>query len=274
MTRAALVNILCMPRGGGSINPVSGSGVVIDPLGIILTSAHVAQYVLLSQAAKVDLACTIRSGAPARPLWRAKTLFISPEWVGAHAKQINEDRPTGSGEHDYALLAITETLDGKPLPTTFPYLAVDTRPGIAFLDDSVLTAGYPAEFVGGIVAQQNLYPASTISPVHNLLTFGTGAVDMFSVGGVIVAQGGSSGGAVVNAWGRLVGIVSTTSDGDTTAQRDLRALSLSYIDQRLASERGLDLQQLLENDPLLEAKSFSEDRAQALIRTYLNTITY
>ena len=44
ITRPALVNILCRPRGAGPIaSPISGSGVIIDPRGVILTNAHVAQ---------------------------------------------------------------------------------------------------------------------------------------------------------------------------------------------------------------------------------------
>src|SRR3989344_252919 len=45
--RAAVVNILCITGSGGPLNSISGSGVIIDPRGIILTNAHVAQYFLL-----------------------------------------------------------------------------------------------------------------------------------------------------------------------------------------------------------------------------------
>ena len=75
ITRPALVNILCRPRGAGPIaSPISGSGVIIDPRGVILTNAHVAQYVLLSQSPQIDLVCTIRALSPARPLWKAEAL--------------------------------------------------------------------------------------------------------------------------------------------------------------------------------------------------------
>ena len=64
LSRSALVNIFCVPAGStGSI--ISGSGVIIDPKGIILTNAHVAQYVLLSQDPALNLTCSIRNGSPA-----------------------------------------------------------------------------------------------------------------------------------------------------------------------------------------------------------------
>src|SRR3989344_8595044 len=43
-TREALVNIICTSRRGGAFNLISGSGVVIDPRGVILTNAHLGQY--------------------------------------------------------------------------------------------------------------------------------------------------------------------------------------------------------------------------------------
>src|SRR3989344_1157804 len=45
--RPTLVNILCGARSG-TFRPISASGVIIDPRGVILTNAHVAQYFLLA----------------------------------------------------------------------------------------------------------------------------------------------------------------------------------------------------------------------------------
>ncbi|MBI4087812.1 trypsin-like peptidase domain-containing protein [Candidatus Kaiserbacteria bacterium] len=253
-TRMALVNILCMPQNG-SLRPISGSGVIIDPRGVILTNAHVAQYVLLSESPQVDLSCFIRDGSPAAAHWRATVLYIPPAWVEVHASDIKVARPTGTGEYDYALLLISDSLDGSPLPA-FSYLPVDTREGVAFLDDQILAGSYPAEFLGGIAAQYNLYSASSVTTIKQLLTFSSGTIDLLSLGGIIEAQSGSSGGAVVNAWGHLVGIISTTSEGDTTADRDLRAISLSYIDRSIAADNGFDLRALLAGDVAAEATDF------------------
>ena len=270
-TRQALVNILCMPKRG-TLNPISGSGVIIDPRGVILTNAHVAQYVLLSQGPDIDLTCTVRTGSPASPRWRANILYLPPVWVDQHVAEINKSQPMSTGEHDYALLSITGNADGSPISGQFPYLPVDIRNGIGFLNDAVLAAAYPAEFVGGISAQNSLYPVSSVTTIKQLLTFGPGTIDSFSVGGVIAAQGGSSGGAVTNAWDRLIGIISITSAGATTADRDLRAVTLSYIDQDFKAQTGKSLSQFLAVDPLSGALDFARDTAPALLSKYLQQL--
>lgn len=274
-TREALVNVLCLPQNG-SLRPISGSGVIIDPRGVILTNAHVAQYVLLSQDPRVDLSCLIRSGSPAVVRWKAEVLFLPPAWIEVHASDIKVERPTGTGEHDYALLLVTKSLDGSPLPSSgggFPFLSLDVREGVAFLDDQVLAASYPAEFIGGITAQFNLYSVSSVTAIKQLLTFDTGTVDLLSLGGIIAAQGGSSGGAVVNAWGQLVGIITTTSEGITTGERDLRALSLNYIDRDIATESGLNLIGILNGDVVAEVTDFEAHIAPRLTQLLIDEIS-
>lgn len=242
--RSALVNIFCTPRGG-SLAPISGSGVMIDPRGIILTNAHVAQYVLLSESSQVNLVCTVRTGAPATAQGTPVVLAMPAAWVQTHAKDIAHSRPQGTGEHDWALLLMTQLqTSSDPLPATFPFLQVDVRSAIGFVGDTVLAAGYPAEFVGGTTAQTGLYPVSSVSAIQQLLTFSTSSVDLISIGSVIEAQGGSSGGPVVNQWDRLIGIITTTSEGTTTAQRDLRALTMDYIDKDMVRELGFGLDTL------------------------------
>lgn len=270
-SRLALVNILCTPRNG-SLRPISASGVIIDPRGVILTNAHVAQYLLLSGDPAVDLSCTIRAGSPAYPAWSAEVLFMPPSWIKTHASDITQARPTGTGEYDYALLRITGSISGQPLPAEFPYIPVDAREAIAFTDDEVLVASYPAEFVGGIATQMNLYPVSSMTGIKKMLTFDDKTVDVISLGGVIGAQSGSSGGAVVNAWGRLVGLISTTSEGPTTAERDLHAITLSYINRNILSESDLDLPSILEGDLAKEADSFNTIAAPALRKLLIDQI--
>lgn len=271
-TRSALVNILCEPDGSSSLNPISGSGVIIDPSGIILTNAHVAQYVLLSESPEINLSCVIRTGSPAQAEWTAVVLYIPPVWVNEHANEILDEHPTGTGEHDYAFLYITGSVNDSSLPAQFTYLSPDTRPAISFPGDQILVAGYPAEFVGGIAAQYNLYADTSITTVKGLLTFGTNTPDVLSLGGVIEAQSGSSGGAVVNAWDRLVGLIATTSSGTTTADRDLRAISLSYINTDLAAQRGTDLNALLQEDPQNEVQQFTQETAPSLIQLYISQL--
>jgi len=270
--RGALVNILCMSPHGASIRPISGSGVIIDPRGVILTNAHVAQYVLLSQSPRIDLSCTIRVGSPAVAKWKAEVLFIPPVWVSEHVKEINTSHPMGTGEHDYALLRITGSVDSSPLPAAFPFLSFDTREVIGFLGDPVLGAGYPAEFVGSFNALNNLYTVSSVSKIDQLMTFPGNTVDAFSIGGVIEAQSGSSGGPVVNAWDKLIGMITTTSDGATTADRALHALTLSYIDRDLRAQTGQGLASYLEGDLAAKEQDFNTTWLQHLIDMYIKQI--
>jgi len=269
--RAALVNIFCTTNAIG-IHSITASGVIIDSRGIILTNAHVAQYVLLSQSARVNLKCVIRQGAPARDLWEAEVLYIPPVWVEEHAKDISEKHSIGTGEHDYALLHIANTIDGSPTPVSFPYLSPDTREGIGFIDDPMLAASYPAEFISGDTAYYSLYPISSITFIKEFLTFDKGTVDVISIGGVAGAQGGSSGGAVVNAWSRLVGIISTTSEGATTAERDLRALTLSYIDKDIKTQSGFPLSEFQNGNIESLIGDFNSREAPALIQLLLNEL--
>lgn len=272
--RNALVNILCMPRGGGSLSPISGSGVTIDPRGVILTNAHVAQYVLLSEDQSIDLECQVRTGAPAMAMWTAQVLYIPPAWVNAHASEINTQHPTGTGEHDYALLRITGAVPGQTAPTTFPSLPFDARDAIGFLGDNVLGASYPAEFLGGMAAENDLYPVSSVSPINQLLTFGTTTVDVIAIGGVIEAQSGSSGGPILNAWGRLIGLITTTSDAPTTAGRDLRAITLSYINRDIQLQSGMDLTAYLSGDLASEEADFNANTAPGLLQKYITLLSH
>ena len=233
---SATVNIFVRPE---ALSSISGSGVVIDPRGVILTNAHVAQYMLLASQPDIALQCFIRTGSPAQKRYKADILHIPSEWVTEHAEDIAARRPKGTGEHDYALLLITEATDGSRLPSSFPPSS-DTREAIAFASDKVLLAGYPAEFAIQDAGVTTLYPTSIFTRIGDLLTFGERSVDLISLGGAVLAQSGSSGGAVINEWGRLVGIISTTSEGTTTAERELRAITLAYINRDISRATGMD----------------------------------
>ncbi len=246
-TRPAVVNIFCGSNQGSSIAGATGSGVVIDPRGVILTNAHVAQYLLLQSHKNVKISCVIRIGAPAKPRYIADVLAFPNAWAAKHAKDIKLELPTGTGEHDWALLYITGRTDGSPKPETFPFIEFDTRQAVTVENDSVLLASYPAGFLGGPTLQKDLWPVSTIVTIQKVFTFTKSKIDILALGGNIAAQGGSSGGGVVNQWGKLVGLISTSSIGETTAERDLRAVTLSHINDSITEQTGSDLPSFLKN---------------------------
>ncbi len=270
--RNALVNIFCKPTGG-ILQAISGSGVIIDPRGVILTNAHVAQYVLLASSQKVDLSCVVRTGSPAQAHWEASILYMPSVWVEEHAKDIKNVRPLGTGENDYALLLITDSVDGTPLPGLFPYVPADTHQSADMTGNTVLLAAYPAEFAGGSATLSALNISTAVTTIRQLLTFQDQTIDLISLGGISLAQSGSSGGGVVNVQGRLVGIISTTSEGETTAERDLRAITLSYIDRSLAANTTKDLHEILTRDVRADASDFMQTKAPALAQSIISELT-
>ena len=264
--QSAVVNILCEPKKNGTM-AVSGTGVMIDPRGVILTNAHVAQYVLLASHEEINLACTVRSGSPATNSWGVDLLYIPPEWIAEHAEDIVKTSPTGTGEHDYALLLATD--GAKPLSAP-PFTPIETAVTPAIVDKTVILAAYPAEFSGFAATQQFLLSSSIVTPVRTVLTFDDNTVDVLSFGAVALAQGGSSGGAVVNDAGHLIAIISTTSNKEFIAERDLRGITLSYINRALAESSGTSLIGFLAGDVVAQGAQFRKDQAPELAQQIID----
>lgn len=263
---------MCTTKTSGDFSSISGSGVIIDSRGVILTNSHVAQFFLLHDYPTPGfLTCLVRTGSPAAARYTADLLFMPPTWVAQNASKINDGHPTGSGEHDYALLYITGSVNSSiPLPTSFPFLPIETSSPQE--DENVVVTSYPAGFLGGIAIADNLYAVATDATIGTLYTFIAKTVDLFSIGGTIAAQEGSSGGAVVNGNGALTGLITTEEDATSTASRDLRALSTSYIMADFAKESGTALPAFLEGDIVQEATSFNLNTAPTLTAQLVNAL--
>jgi S1-C subfamily serine protease len=267
-TRKALVNILCTTKFGGSLRPITGSGVIIDERGVILTNAHIAQYLLLKDYQTKDfIDCVVRQGSPARPLYKAELLYISPEWIADNAAGIKLQEPKGTGENDYAFLLITGHVNQEqPLPEIFPFAELNVSDETINIGNNVLLAGYPAGFLGGIAVQKDLYITSTVTQIQDIFTFSENTLDLFSIGGSIVAQQGSSGGAVVSGENKLLGIIVTSSSGNTTQERDLRAITVSHINNSLLARERYGIDIFLGGDLGAQADAFNSAVAPGLIK--------
>lgn len=256
--RASLVNILCTTVFGGSFNPISGSGVIIDSRGIILTNAHVAQYFLLRDYPfENNIECVVRTGSPAQARYTAELMYLPPSWIQSNAKKITDTDPTGTGEGDYAFVRITGTTNPTgTLPSSFPALPMDAAgPAIG---DSMVLAAYPAGFLGGISISLNLYPTSAVARVQQIYNFSDSSnIDLFSLGGTVVSQAGSSGGGAVSTAGKLKGLIANEVPAETTSGRDLRAITLSHIDRSLAAEGQGGIIELLSHDAASFAAAFN-----------------
>jgi hypothetical protein len=181
-TRAAIVNILCINTHGDSLKSITGSGVIIDPRGIVLTNAHIAQFMLLENyPTPGSISCTIRTGSPATPTYKAALIYISPRWVEENRTNITSENPLGTGEYDYALLGITRSIDGTSLPTSFSYVTPQIEDlDLNRADDQYVVAGYPAGFLGAYTIQWNLFQTSSIATVKEVFTFATSTVDLLA----------------------------------------------------------------------------------------------
>lgn len=261
--RLAVVNILCTTLSGTSLHPITGSGVIIDQKGIVLTNAHIAQYFLLRDyPVKDNVDCLIRTGSPAYPTYRASLLFIPPAWIEANYKNITLENPLGTGENDFALLFIDSVIDAKkPLPSSFPAVTpnIEELTETSVGGDTYLVAGYPAGFLGGIAIFKDLFLSSTVAYAQKVYTFKENTIDLLSLGGSVLAQRGSSGGAVVRLSDKkLVGIIVTTTDEKTTGERDLRAVTTTHINRSLEGSANITLAELLLSDPTQTVRSFKE----------------
>lgn len=262
--RAALVNILCMSNG--TIPGLSGSGVIIDSRGVILTNAHVAQYFLLQDfPTKANIECVVRTGSPAEARYTAELLYIPPAWVAANASQLRAAKAIGTGEHDYAFVRITGRTDGSALPASFPHLEMDAR--FPEIGEPMLLASYPAGFLGTETIQKSLYASSAVTYTTQLFTFDDNRtkVDLFSIGGTVLSQGGSSGGAVLRLKdGKLAGLIATATVADSTGGRDLRAITFSHINNSLEAAGMGGIAALLVGNVAAKAATFNAQVAPGL----------
>jgi len=273
--RAAVVNILCTTKYGGSFEPISGSGVIIDSRGVILTNAHVAQFFLLHDYPTPDnINCVIRTGSPAQAQYTATLLYISPLWILNNAKEIITPEPMGTGENDYAFLLITGRTDPlAALPSSFPYIPISNAD--QKIGDQILLASYPAGLLGGIDIQTSLYLTSAYAQVQELFVFDFSDqwIDLFSVPGTVVSQGGSSGGAALRAMdGTLAGIIVTSTAATTTAGRDLRAISIAHIEHSLMAQNIAGFPAILTQNLTTEATDFNTKTAPLLRQKLIQEI--
>lgn len=253
--RSALVNIICISSASG-IHSISGSGVIVDPKGIVLTNAHIAQYFLLNNFQSPNsVSCVIRTGTPAKTAYVAKLLYISPYWLRANSTVLSQAQPVGNGQYDFAFLVITGSTTNAALPTVFPSVPLATTP--PSLGDPVVIGSYAAQFLTSNEIRSTLYQTVVFGSIKNVLTLGQNTVDVLSFGGTAAAQEGSSGGGAIDANGKLTGTITTSTVEGDTSTRELRAITASYIANEYAAETGSTLATLFSTPLLISISAFA-----------------
>lgn len=262
----ALVNIICYVPPTSGLHSISASGIIIDPKGIILTNAHVAQYFLLADR---GVSCSIRTGRPAVDRYTAAPIYISPLWIRANPTVLTEANPTGTGQYDFALLAVTASADSTPLPTSFPFEPLATEAPLP--GTPVVIATYGAQTLASKQIQSNLYSTVVSGSIKEVFTFGKDTIDVLSVLGSAAAQEGSSGGGIADASGKLVATITTSAIEGDTSTRSLDAITATYIQAQFQRETGGPLNLLLAEPTATAVANFASQIPilEAVLTTHL-----
>lgn len=274
-TRGAVVHLLCTTKNSRSIRTTTGSGVIIDPRGIVLTNAHVAQFWLLPQESVLGTTeCRVRAAIPIDREYRAELLYFPKAWAEEHVVDINSMDPKGTGEHDYALLRITEPISSKIIfPAVFPFVTYSADDQGIETGDGILIAAYPAMSSAESVKDlRSLEIVSTITTIHSVFTFKQTTLDLISLGSSALSFKGSSGGAVIDENNQLIALITTSTDGETAADRELRAITLAHIDRSLVSHIGLGLAGVLSGNLETKADEFNTNIVPSLTDALLSEL--
>lgn len=220
----AVVQVICRLSDRFTI---SGSGVVISPLGIVLTNTHVVED---------STDCFVRTGNPASYGGRLKILYR-----GSSVEKIPD---TDVPLEDFAFGKITDVPLASKFKMPFKYLAMNEAPSHS-ISERYFLAAYASEFAGGGgTTPQNL--VFTITKLLGFFSISGDGQEVLELEGNVSTQEGASGSPIISpADASVVGLVfgqNKGEDGTETASRTEYAFSLSYIDRVLEKKEGLGLQ--------------------------------
>ncbi|MET0136283.1 MAG: serine protease [Kibdelosporangium sp.] len=199
------------------------TGAVIHPDGYVATASHCVHTgvdggsSVLFEAAVGDLAKAGRIGDPAKAKQALAERALA-EGAGPDLpveRRILVDRMVADGQRDSAPATVVDLVapdDGDVAVLKVPrdhLPAIDIRPDAPPVGTPVLAVGYPAAAAGGI--DENLEPSNKNGQISAHRTLRNRPFYEFSA----AATNGMSGGPLVDNHGRVVGLVSQKSPGET-----------------------------------------------------------
>lgn len=268
--RGAIVNILCVSTDT-RIRSMSGSGVIVSPNGTILTVAHVAQYFLLQDTLpEGTISCTIRTGSPATDTYIGKALFVSSAWILANKTALTATSPVGTGENDFALIGITGSTKNTHLLSSIPSIPLARRDPL--LQEKTVIGSYGAEFIPSKDIRLGLSPILDFATISDQFTFQKTTVDLLSLKNSTAAQEGSSGGAVADGYGEVIGIITTSSSGSDIGKRTLNAITANYIRRAFLQETGASLDSYIQSPDTSSLVDAYAEQKEILAETLLKDL--
>lgn len=259
--KKSTANILCSRRVSNGIEKHTGSAAAIDSSGVYLTNAHVAINILLEQTlAYGEMSCFIRTGTPAKNTYKAEIVYIPKQWILNNKNILTNHSPTGSGEKDYAIIRAVPTSTGNEVSLS-SYFQITTSS--LSTNDSLYLSGYPASPTSGNLLDSSLYSLTQKVSVKDVYSFNAFSSDSFGTSATLLAENGSSGGAVASTDGKLIGIMFATSIDNYSQQKNIRGITLSYIKRDLLKNTGKSLDWYIENANT-EASRFKKEDAGSL----------
>ncbi|MES3005685.1 MAG: serine protease [Patescibacteria group bacterium] len=244
----SVVNIYCSIQNGKNVKVITGSGIVVDPQGIVLTNAHVGQFPLLqNNPISSNMSCSIRTGSPINKTYGVKTLYISKDWIFTNYKNISQTNFSETGEGDIAILQIVDKLTGASAGKIFDYLSLASS--APTINDQISIASYPADILGTSGINSLLTVQTEKLRISDSFSFSYAPLpDLLETSDSLQAQHGSSGGALLNNSDALAGLITITVSGNSPLMKHVRALTIHHISNVIQKDTGYSLSSFLDQD--------------------------